>query len=64
MQFDAKEGPNQPVIVDISYALYPNSYHATDFSPVLLRFLRWETFAAPGNRHCSLINHAKKMDRV
>lgn len=43
MQFDAREGPNQPVILDVSYTLYPNSYPASDFSPVLLRFFRWET---------------------
>lgn len=43
MQFDAKGDPNQPVILDISYALYPNSYPTSDFSPVLLQFLRWET---------------------
>jgi hypothetical protein len=46
MQFDAREGPNQPVLLDISYALYPSSYPTSDFSPALLQFLRWGALAA------------------
>jgi len=41
MQFDAREGPNQPVLLDVSFALYPPEYPTSDFPPVLLRFLRW-----------------------
>ncbi|KAI0247404.1 hypothetical protein BJV78DRAFT_1246095 [Lactifluus subvellereus] len=39
MQFDTEEGPNQPVLLDVSYALCPFSHN--DFSLVLLHFLRW-----------------------
>jgi hypothetical protein len=59
MQFDAREGPNQPVLLDVSFALYPPSYPTSDFPPVLLRFLRWGNFATAGNRHDRLINGAK-----
>jgi hypothetical protein len=44
MQFDTKEGQNQPVLLDVSYALCPFSY--SDFSLVLLQFLRWGDFAS------------------
>jgi hypothetical protein len=50
MPFDAREGPNQPILLDICHALFPDSYPTRDFSVVLLRFLRWSDFAAD-NRH-------------
>lgn len=46
MPFDTREGPNQPVLLDICYALFPHSYPNRDFSVVLLRFLRWSDFSA------------------
>ncbi|KAI0288303.1 hypothetical protein BC826DRAFT_697603 [Russula brevipes] len=41
MQFDSRDEPNQPILLDISYALFPHSYPDSDFSSVLLQFLRW-----------------------
>jgi len=41
MQFDTGEGSNKPVMLDISYTLFPLVYPASDFSPLLLRILRW-----------------------
>jgi hypothetical protein len=46
MQFDSRDEPNQPILLDISYALFPHSYPDSDFSPVLLQFLRWDEFEA------------------
>jgi hypothetical protein len=40
MPFDAGEGPNRPILLNISYALYPPSQPTRDFSVVLPRFLR------------------------
>jgi hypothetical protein len=59
MQFDARDGPNQPVLLDVSYALYPSSYPTSDFSLVLLRFLRWGALAAGIIVYGRLINGAK-----
>jgi len=58
MRFDARESSNQPVLFDIAYALFPQSYPTRDFSVVLLQFLRWSDFAAD-NRHGWLISDAK-----
>ena len=64
MQFDARGDPNQPVILDIYYALYPNSYPPSDFSPVLLQFLRWEKICN-GRQSLPLADQrCQKMDRV
>lgn len=41
MPFDTGEGPHQPVLLGVSYALFPQSYPPSDFSPLLLQFLRW-----------------------
>lgn len=41
MPFDTGEGPHQPVLLGVSYALFPLSYPPSDFSPFLLQFLRW-----------------------
>ncbi|KAH9026816.1 hypothetical protein EDB85DRAFT_1978024 [Lactarius pseudohatsudake] len=42
MPFDTGEGPHQSVLLGVSYALFPLSYHPpSDFSPFLLQFLRW-----------------------
>ena len=40
MPFDPGEGPHQPVLLGVSYALFPISYPPSDFSPFLLQFLR------------------------
>lgn len=40
MPFDTGEGPHQPVLLGVSYALFPLSYPPSDFSPFLLQFLR------------------------
>jgi hypothetical protein len=40
MPFDTGEGPHQPVLLGVSYALFPQSYPPSDFSPLLLQFLR------------------------
>jgi hypothetical protein len=58
MPFDAREGPNQPVLLDISYAVFPYSHPNRDFSVVLLRFLRLSDFAA-GNRRGWLTSDTK-----
>jgi hypothetical protein len=58
MPFDAREGPNQPILLNISYALFPHSQPTRDFSVVLSRFLRYSDFAA-GIRYGSLISDAK-----
>jgi hypothetical protein len=58
MPFDAREGPNQPILLEFSYALFPQSYPTMDFSVVLWRFLRWSGFSA-GNRHGWLIRDAE-----
>lgn len=58
MPFDAREGPNRPILLNISYGLFPHSHPTRDFSVVLLRFLRCSDLAA-GNRLCELIRDAK-----
>ncbi|KAI0260766.1 hypothetical protein BC834DRAFT_845969 [Gloeopeniophorella convolvens] len=42
MPYDV-DGQTQPLLLDVSYALYPVSYPESDFSPVLLRFFKWIT---------------------
>lgn len=58
MPFDTGEGPNQPILLNIPYALYPHSQPTKDFSVVLPRFLRYIEFAA-GNRNGWLISDTK-----
>lgn len=41
MPFDTGKGPHQPVLLAVSYALFPLSYPLSDFSPLPLQFLRW-----------------------
>lgn len=41
MPFDAREGLNRSILLNISYALFPHSQPTRDFSVVLSRFLRW-----------------------
>jgi hypothetical protein len=50
MPFDASEGPNRPILLNISYALFPHSQPTRDFSVVLSRCLRCSDFAI-GYRH-------------
>jgi hypothetical protein len=58
MPFDAREGPNWPILLNISFTLFPHAQPTRDFSVVLSRFLRCSDFAA-GNRHGWLISDAK-----
>ena len=58
MPFDASEGPNRPILLNLSYALFPHAQPTRDFSVVLSRFLRYSDFAT-GNRHGWLISDAK-----
>jgi hypothetical protein len=46
MPFDARDGPNRSILIDISYALFPHTQPTRDFSVVLTRFLRCGDFAA------------------
>lgn len=58
MPFDATDGPNQPILLDLPFALFPHTQPTRDFSVVLSRFFRCSDFAAD-NRHGWPISNAK-----